>query len=329
MTFRGWTRLFFFAASAAALVAGPARAADAPLVWRHAVIQAKSDAGILLAITNGFAEKQGLKLELSQVKSDAVGLKALIAGELDSYDGIVGGTVLAASRGADVKLIGCHWPGLPHGIFSKASIASVKDLKGKTIAISTPSSLPEIIAREALAKYGVPPDQVKFANMGGDLDRFKALVAGVADASVVSGEYEPIAEKQGLKLLVAGRDILPNYMRLCYFSTARALKEHHEAAVRFLAAEMTALHYALTHRAETIQLTQKITGIKPDDPRPAYIFDDAVRTHAVDPDVNIPVAKAQWMADQLVEDGKLPKHYDMRQMIDASIREEALKRLGK
>ena len=322
------TRLAWIAA-AAALVASPALAADAPLVWHHAVIEAKSDAGILMMITHGFAEKQGLKLELSQVKSDAVGLKALIAGDLDSYDGIVGGTVLAASRGADVKLLGCHWPGLPHGIFSKASIASVKDLKGKTIAISTPSSLPEIIAREALAKYGVSPDDVKFANMGGDLDRFKALAAGVVDASVISGEYEPIAAKQNLKLLVAGRDILPDYMRLCYFSTARVLKEHHEAAVRFMMAQMTALHYALSHRDETLKLTREITGIKPDDPRPAYIFDDAVRTHAVDPDVGIPIEKVQWMADQLVKDGKLPKHYDVHPMIDASIREEALKRLGK
>ncbi len=311
------------------LLGEPAIAADTPLVWRHAIIEAKSDAGIFMMVTQGFAEKQGLKLEISQVKSDAIGLKALIAGDLDSYDGIVGGTVLAASHGADVKLIGCHWPGLPHGIFSKASINSVADLKGKTIAISTPSSLPEIIAREALAKYGVPADDVKFANMGGDLDRFKALVAGVADASVVSGEYEPIAEKQGLKLLVAGRDVLPNYMRLCYFSTARALSAHREAAVRFMVAEMTALHYALSHRDETLKLTREITGIKPDDPRPAYIFDDAVRTHAVDPDLNLPVDKAQWMADQLIEDGKLPKHYDVHQMIDASIRTEALNRLGK
>lgn len=327
MTPRLWT--YCLSVAFVACAAAHAHAADAPPVWRHAVIEAKSDAGILMAVTNGFADKQGLKLEMSQVKSDAVGLKALIAGALDSYDGIVGGTVLAASHGADVKLIGCHWPGLPHGIFSKASIASVKDLKGKTIAISTPSSLPEIIAREALVKYGVSPDDVKFANMGGDLDRFKALVAGVADASVVSGEYEPIAEKQGLKLLVAGRDILPNYMRLCYFSTARSLAQHHEAAVRFVMAEMTALHYALSHREETLKLTRDLTGIKPDDPRPAYIFDDAVRTHAVDPDLNIPIEKVQWMADQLVEDGKLSKHYDVHQMIDPSIRAEALKRLGK
>jgi NitT/TauT family transport system substrate-binding protein len=318
-----------FACASIVLGAAPAGAADAPLVWRHAIIEAKSDAGIFLMVTRGFAEKQGLKLEISQVKSDAIGLKALIAGDLDGYDGIVGGTVLAASRGADVKLIGCHWPGLPHGIFAKASIASVADLKGKTIAISTPSSLPDVLARQALAKYGVSPDQVKFANLGGDLDRYKALAAGIVDATVVSGEYEPIAAKEGLKLLLAGRDVLPDYMRLCYFSTTRALTAHREAAIRFMAAEMSALRYALSHRDETLALTREVTGIKPDDPRPAYIFDDAVRTRAVDPDVGLPIAKVQWMADQLVKDGSLAHPYDVHQMVAPDIRSEALKRVGK
>jgi NitT/TauT family transport system substrate-binding protein len=304
-------------------------AADAPLVWRHAVIEAKSDAGLFFMVTRGFAEKQGLKLEMLQVKSDAVGLKALLAGELDSYDGIIGGTVAAASKGADVKLIGCHWPGLPHGIFTKASVSSVAELKGKTIAISTPASLPDVLARQALAKYGIAADQVKFANLGGDLDRFKALAAGIVDATVVSGEYEPVAAKQGLKLLLPGRDILPNYMRLCYFSTARSLAAHREAAIRFMAAEMSALHYALSHRTETLALTREITGAKTDDPRPEYIFDDAVRTHAVDPDISIPLEKAQWMADQLVKDGSLSRPYDVSRMVDADIRAKALQLVQK
>lgn len=302
----------------------PVEAAETPLTWRHAIIEAKSDAGIFFMVTRGFAERQGLKLDIVQVKSDAIGLKALLAGELDSYDGIVGGTVMAAARGADVRLIGCHWPGLPHGIFVKDGISSVQDLKGKTIAISSPSSLPDIVARQALAKYGIAADEVRFASLGGDLDRYKALAAGIVDATVISGEYEPIAAQQGLKLLLPGREVLPNYMRLCYFSTARSLAASPDAAVRFMAAEMIALRYALSHREETLALTREITGAKPDDPRPAYIFDDAVKTRAVDPDLSLPLEKIKWMADQLVVDGSLPKPYDVTKMIDAEVRAKAL-----
>lgn len=295
--------------------------------WRHAMVKAKSDAGIVMMVTKGFAEKQGLKLDITQVQSDTIELKALLAGELDSYEGGPGGAMIAAARGVDVKILGCQWPGLPHGIFVRGGINAVKDLKGKTIAISQPGAMPDELVRALLAKDGVPADDVKFANLGGDNDRYKALVAGVADAAVISGEYTPIAEKAGVRMLVAGRDVLPDYMRICIMTTGAVVKSRHDEVVRFLAAEMAALHYALTHRAETIALAQEITGVKPDDPRPAYIFDDAVRTHAVDPDIGLPVAKLDWMQAQQVKAGDQPHPADLSKVADAGPRQEALKRM--
>src|ERR1700704_3309611 len=117
------------AAARAALAASPALAQSA---WRHGIIEAKSDAGILMMVTRGFAEKQGLKLEIVQFKSDAIGLKALLAGEIESYDGALTGTVVAASLGGDVKLLGCHWPGLPHRIFLPDTTKTVRALAGNT-----------------------------------------------------------------------------------------------------------------------------------------------------------------------------------------------------
>src|SRR5258708_1447182 len=208
------------AAALAALAASPALAQSAT-PWRHGIIEAKSDAGILMMVTRGFAEKQGLKLDILQFKSDAIGLKALLAGEIESYDGALTGTVVAASLGVGVKLIGCHWPGLPHGIFVRNTVTTVEDLRGKTFAISPPFSYPDVIARTLLARHNIDPADIKFANLGGDNDRYRALVAGVADASVVSSEYVPVAEKNGIRQLVAARELLPNYMRLCMFSTAK------------------------------------------------------------------------------------------------------------
>lgn len=315
---------------AVAALAGMAVAATASAQersWRHALVTAKSDAGIVMMVTKGFAAKQGLKLDMTQVQSDTIELKALLAGELDSFEGGPGGSMIAASRGADVKILGCQWPGLPHGIFVRGDIKSVKDLKGKTVAISQPGAMPDELVRALLAKDNVPADDVKFANLGGDNDRYKALVAGVADAAVISGEYTPIAAKAGVRMLVAGRDVLPNYMRICIMTTGAVLKARHDDVVRFLAAEMAALHYALTHRDETIALTREITGIKPDDPRPAYIFDDAVRTHAVDPDIGLPVDKLNWMQEQAVKEGNQPHPADLAKVADGEPRQEALKRV--
>lgn len=297
--------------------------------WRHGVFVAKSDAGILFMVAHGFDQKQGLKVELKQFKSDNVVLKALLAGELDSYDGILSGTVVAAAHGTDVKLIGCHWPGLPHGIFVRKAINSVQDLKGKTFAISSPLTLPDVLADTLLRKYGMRATDMRMVPLGGDVERYKALVAGIADVTVVSVEYAPVADRDGVKLLMAGRDILPEYMRLCIFTTGDVLKRRPDDAVRFLAAEMTALRYAITHREESLKLTRELTGIKPDDPRPEYIYDDTVRTHGVDPDLSIPMDKVEWGVQLMVKAGRVPPSFDAKQIVDTSVREKALALLAR
>src|ERR1700704_2517910 len=170
-----------------------AHPAAAQKVWRHAIIEAKSDAGFaMMAKARGFAEKQGLSLEIMQIKADQIGLKALLSGELDSYEGGPGGAIVAAARGADVKILGCHWPSLVHGLFAREGIAKIEDLRGKNIAISAPGALPDLLIRAALDQHGLAATDVKFANMGSDTDRYKALSVGVVDAAIVSTEYLPI-----------------------------------------------------------------------------------------------------------------------------------------
>ena len=78
-------------------------------------------------------QKQGLKIEMLQFKGDALALKAMLAGELDSYEGSPGGPMLAASRGADIKIVGCYWPILTYGIFAKPAIASAEGPQGQDL----------------------------------------------------------------------------------------------------------------------------------------------------------------------------------------------------
>ena len=303
-------------------------AAQATHGWKHGAILAKSDAGFFFMVQNGFAEKQGLKLEIVQFKTDILALQALIAGEIDSFEGGPDGSMVASSRGGDLKIIGCDWPGLPYGIFTRKDVGSLADLKGKTFAISAPSANPAVVARAVLAKHGVDPSSVNFANLGGDLDRFKAVAAGVAAGAIVSNEYVPIAEKQDMKMLAAARDALPDYLRQCMMSSGKVLAARHDDAVHFMAAEIQAWRYAVAHRDEELRVTREITGIKPDDPRPEFVYDDAIRSHAVDPEFSIPLDKLKWMNEELVREGNLKQPLDVNKVIDPDIRAKALALAG-
>ena len=111
--------------------------------------------------------------------------------------------------------------------------------------------------------------------------------------------------------------------------TGKTIAAKREDAVNFVAAEMDALTFAVSHRDETIKLTQDSIHTKPDDPRPAYAFDDIVKQSAVDPAIALPLDKLNWMQDQLVQAGNLKAPVDLAKITDADIRAEAAKRAGK
>ena len=60
-------------------------------------------------------------------------------------------------------------------------------------------------------------------------------------------------------MLVRGRDVLPNYVRLCLTMTGKTLSTRREDAINFVAAEMDALRYTASHRDDTIALTRAET----------------------------------------------------------------------
>ena len=228
--------------------------------WKHGIVQAKSDAGIvLMADQKGFAKNHGIKLDVVQFTGDALALKALIAGELDSYEGSPGGPLLAASRGADIKIVGCYWPGLTYAIFSKPTLNSAKDLAGKTLAISGPGSLPDLIARTVLQTNDIPSSSVSFTSMGSDVDRMRALTTGVVDAAAASTEFIDFAKANNIKLLVHAQEVAPNFLRFCTYVSSKTLATRKDELAHYLAAQMEGVQYALDHRDESIALTKTLT----------------------------------------------------------------------
>ncbi len=168
-------------ASLAALAGVSAALAQTP--WRHAIIQAKSDAGFqVMALRAGFAQKAGLDLKHTYMQNDVVMLRAMLAGELDSYEGTPGPALVAGSRNAGIKIIGCQWQAIVHSVFARTELKSAADMKGATMAISSPHAAPDMIAKAWLTQNNVPLSEVKFASLGGDPDRYKAVASGVSSS---------------------------------------------------------------------------------------------------------------------------------------------------
>jgi NitT/TauT family transport system substrate-binding protein len=311
-----------------AAFAAPAKAQSLK-PWRQAMISPKADAGFfLMAAKRGFAEQEGLKVDVLDVKDDPIGMKALLSGDVDSYEGVYG-AIAASARGADVKLLGCNWHAAPYVLLARPGIKTIEELRGKSIAASSPGTPPDMVARASLAQAKVPLSEVQLAAVGGDRDRFTALLGGVVDAAVVSNEYMPLPAVKALSVLVEARKVLPQFLRFCTLMTGKTLTDRREDAVRFLTAQIKAFRYAVSHRDEAIRLAVEASGAKADDPRPAFIYDEGVQPGVVDPEFSIPRDNLLWLQDQMIALGQLAKAGDIDRLIEPDIRKEALARIGK
>ncbi|HZP79114.1 MAG TPA: ABC transporter substrate-binding protein [Pseudolabrys sp.] len=294
-------------------------------VWKHGMLEAKSDAGFIgMVDKGGFAAKRGLKVQILQIKAGATLMKALVAGELDSVDMGAAEAIVAGMRGAGVKIVGCTWPGMPQVILAKAEIKTPADLKGKTMAISAPGSLPDLVARAMLDAEHVPASEVKFATQGADLDRYRSLLSGITDSAAVSNEFEAVMPPN-LKVLMKASTTVPNFLRLCVSTSIKTIESRRDDLVRFVAAEMDAYKYAATHRDETVKLAHEMTQAKPDDKRAEFIYDQALKEKQIDPALAIPVERIDWMQNFFVKAGVVPKAVPAASLVDESVREDAVK----
>jgi len=296
-------------------------------VWKHGILEAKSDAGYIAMVDKGgFAAKRGLKVELLQIKAGATLMKALISGEIDSVDMGAAESIVAGVRGTGVKIVGCTWPGVPQVVLAKTEIKTLADLKGKTVAISSPGSLPDLLFRGMLDAANVPFSDVKLATQGADLDRYKSLVAGITDAAVVSNEFEAVMPPN-IKVLAKGGSAVPKFIRLCVATSSKVLATRRDDLVKFVAAEMDAYKFAATHRDETVKVALELTNAK-DDKRAEFISDQAIRDKQIDPTLAIPVDRIDWMQELFVKAGVIPKTVPTASLIDASVRNDAAKLSG-
>jgi NitT/TauT family transport system substrate-binding protein len=307
----------------ASLFAVTARAGD---LWRHGTLVPKGDAGfIYMAAEGGFAAAQGLELRMLAFPSDTLMMKALIGGELDSYEGSPVSPLIAGSKGADVKILGCTWPKLTYSLFSRDGIGAIADLKGRNVGISAPGSLPDLVARAMVRNAGIAPSEVNFVVAGSDPDRVRALMARTIDATVATSDFSARPELK-LKTLAVASDVLPQFLRQCIVVRGDVIRSRRPLLVALLAAEMNAYGFALAHRDEAVALTRRIAGLPPGDPVAEAGYRDVIERRAASPAIEIDLDRLRWLRDLLAEDGRMTAKFDPAVLTDPSVREAALAR---
>ena len=254
-----------FAAVALVGLAGSAHAADELRVgtpegtaFMFAVLDVGNATGI-------FAKHDLTVEKLNFAGGGKIG-EAIAAGAVDLT--VSGNTDIAfAAKGAPEKAVAMTTAApveMSIIVRMDGEITKPEDLKGKTIGVTSPTSLTSWLALSFARNRGWGPDGVKRAYVGSMTSEVAGLLTKNVDAIVgpVEGGYILEAKGQAKPLLTFGD--MSVFMTHLIYAHADLIKNRPEAVRRFLAAWFETIEYMRGHKDETIRLTEPATKLPPD-----------------------------------------------------------------
>ena len=111
-----------------------------------------------MSIRDGHFKREGLDVKLITIRQSDVIIKATMAGELN-FMSIIPTAILAAVRGLPIRTLAVNVDTAPYVLVGRPQIKSMKDLKGKKIAVSSLGSMSTLVVREIVARSGLDPDR--------------------------------------------------------------------------------------------------------------------------------------------------------------------------
>jgi len=183
----------------------------------------------------GLFKKHGLDATLKLLNSQ-VAAQALMAGDVDVMST---GPDLVNMRlqGAPVKYIGGTLQRFIFQLWGAKGLNSVAELKGKTIAVTTPKTSTEIATREALKKTGVTSDKdVNFIYVQTIPAILSSVLSAKTSAGTLSAPNTLKARDAGLSLLIDIAQTNVPGIHLAYGTTEKFIKSNPNSLYAFLKA---------------------------------------------------------------------------------------------
>lgn len=253
---------FHMAASAAAIAALFCSVLTAAAVANDRVVVGKAvPIGFIfmpvdIGVKAGIFAKDGFDVEVQGLAGDAKLNQAMAAGSVDI--GIGGATDLAfEAKGSPTMAVAAMsnsaaWLGLI--VPAQSPIATVKDLRGKRIAVTTPSSLTYYVVRELSRQQGWGPDGIVTVPLGAPSTYLAALKAGQVDGATSSIEngYALEEKHEGRVLLSYG--VIGPVESMAVFATDAMVEKRPEVLRRFLKSWFETIAYLKMHRAEALAI---------------------------------------------------------------------------
>jgi len=210
-----------------------------------------------IGLRKGFFVGQGITLDIIYVPTASGLVQQLAAGSLDIVGDVgVVEPIHAVEKGAPVALLRIIGQVSAYEMLAKPGIASVKDLKGKTICIGGLVDINRVYLERIMQANGLKDGDYDMTVVGNTAGRFAALKSGAVDATMLAPPVNFFAEDAGFRNI----GMISDYAGDMPFSgtdvSLAYAGQHRETLMRLLAAidKSVAWFYDTSNRTEAVDI---------------------------------------------------------------------------
>ena len=196
--------------------------APAPVVWAQHL---------------GLLQSAELEVETTQTtSSDQMG-QGLADGTFDVGIGVMD-NVFAwnAERHAGLKMLAQLERSQPMALCAAPSCKTLEDAARGAIAVDAVTNGFVLVLYRALARAGIDRAASRFDPVGGVRQRYEALVAGSATATILVPPFTDMAVATGCRVLWRGEDLAPTYPGVVAAAPAKWIEANRPAALAYVRA---------------------------------------------------------------------------------------------
>jgi NitT/TauT family transport system substrate-binding protein len=279
-------------------------------------------------LTSAVAQKKGFfkdeKIDAEIIRMNPnVAITALATGDID-YCQLFGAVVGGAIAGLPVRIVAGYLDNWPMTLIAQPEYKSLKDLKGKTLGISSFGATPDVGARLMLKQAGIDAEKdIKVLALGSDAARLTALKQRVVDVIVISPPADAQMEKQGYRILARAYELF-SFPYLGLGTHTRKIKEKPDEIRRAIKATIRANRFIRDNRDEAARTLVDWGKVERDF---AYASYDALR-NLFNADGAVPEDGLKLVIDQARRGAKITREVAPGEVAEFSFLREAQAELG-
>lgn len=280
---------------------------------------------LYIAREGGYYQKHGYDVNLIFGVHPA-GIAMIVSGEAAMTAYTLEQAMIAASKDGSLVMLGSPYKKSLFALMAAKSLGSIRDLKGKKIAVSQIGDAPYNYSVGLLAKSGIGARDVEWVPIGGDANaRAAALVSGRVDATMLTAPIYFKLEQEGFKDFGNISDHDDIYAPSVYLFRKATLTANPKLGESLIEAHAEAIKRFYDDPAFAVQAYLKYD--KQDQADVERVYEAYSKANNYERIPYIPAAAVKYVLDHPADENvaKQMRAFDFRKVIDNSVVERLIR----